>query len=336
MAEATKVDLAALSEKLSENLNDARMDFETSLRRVQDVIYAIDWHKTNPDDIAEEVGKVTFSNYDSAYDLIRNLVFKPLAQRDLLGENTDRARTHMFISPSLDAAEDKITALLSSATGAELHGLTGVWLGDAMRAALLAGQETSDRRDLADNLSLAGRYPTPDLQGNRDWLNTQYGYKRADRERNVYATLFALAQENVVWGYKQGVAIEQMHQSFTARYNRLFLNITAANIAAYRAEFGANIAELEARVRMAASKIVHDRIRFQRDSAEWELRIEQANDRLQTYVSEYASKLSANLQLLTTRVVGGKNVSDGYKNIYGAYSGQFTGVSLSNSTEGAP
>lgn len=330
---STTVDLQALANKTAELLGDAREEFEVSLERVQDVVDNIGWWSVNERTLIDEIGEITFRNYDGAQDLLDNLVFRPLRQQQLVDTGMERHKTHMFISPSLDAAENKIIEILSAAGSGELKNLSGVMLTEAMRSALIQGQSLSDQRDQNDNLALLVRYPTPDDVGNQSWLQAQFERKQIDRQRNIYMTLFALAQENVSWAYKAGIQIEKIHENFTARYNKLYYDITAANIAAYKAEVKANISKFEGDLKAAVAEVEVERLKFTRDSSEFSLKIEQANQRLGEYVREYSGKLSTNLKLLATRIAGGKNVADGYKTIYSAYSSMYSGVSLSNSSE---
>ena len=330
---STTVDLQALANKTAELLGDAREEFEVSLERVQEVIDDIGWWDVNENTLISEIGTITFANYKGAEELISDLVFKPLAQQQLVDTNMSRHKVHMFISPSLDSAENKIIEILSAAGSGELKNLSGAMLSDAMRSALIQGQSLSDQRDQNDNLALLVRYPTPDDVGNQSWLQAQFERKQIDRQRNIYMTLFALAQENVSWAYKAGIQIEKIHENFTARYNKLYYDITAANIAAYKAEVKANISKFEGDLKAAVAEVEVERLKFTRDSSEFSLKIEQANQRLGEYVREYSGKLSTNLKLLATRIAGGKNVADGYKTIYSAYSSMYSGVSLSNSSE---
>lgn len=327
------VDLNALSAKTAELLKEARDDFEASLERVQDVIDSIAWKKMRSDTLIGEIGEITFEDYESVVDLVNDISYTPIRQQELLETDIQKSKKHVFISPSLDAAESAVTKITTSAGAGEFKNLTGVYLTDAMREALRAGQEAADLRRHNDLLALIQKYPTSDQVGNEAWLTEQYGRLRADRDRNVFSTLFAMAQGNVKWAFQNGIAIEQLHESFTARYNRLFYDITAANIAAYKAEVRGNILWLEAELAEIDAKMKVEALKFDAESSEWKLLVDQANSRLQSYVQEYSGKMSRNLKMINTRMVGGKNVADGYKSIYSAYSSQYSGVSLSNSSE---
>lgn len=336
MAETTIVDIQALATKTTELLQFAREDFETSLERVQDVIDEIDWldmRRSERNTLISEVGKITFDSYKSVKDLLEEVVYSVVPTQELLETDMQKSKKHVFISDSLDTAESKIVDVLTVAGSGEMKALSGVMLSDAMREALRSGQGLADGRTYNDGLALLRRYQTPDQAGNESWYTEQHARGIEDRDRNVYSVLFSMAQENIKWCYQQGVGIEQLHENFTARYNRLFFDITSANIAVYKAEVQASIAEFEGRLRQIDAEMSVEELKFERDSTEWKLKIDQANGRMNEYVKEYAKSLDVNRVLLGTRIAGGKNVADGYKSIYSAYSSQYSGVSLSNSTE---
>jgi hypothetical protein len=333
MAETTPVDLQALADKTAELLQVARTEFEQSLLRVQGVIEAITWEQMRHNTLIGEIGEITFNNYESVTDLIDNVRFDPIRQQDLLENDIQRSKKHVFISPSLDSAEAAIVQVTSAAGSGAYKNLSGVMVSNEIREGLIRGQRFADGRDHNDILTILSKYQSSDHVGNLAWIEEQYGYKLVDRDRNVYSTLFTMAQANVEWAFKNGVQIERLHESFTARYNRLYMDITQANIAAYKAETKANIAQLEGDLAEIDAQMTVEALRFEAESAEWGLKVEQANSRMQSYVREYAGKLSKNLKMMNTRMVGGKNVTDGYKSIYSAYSSQYSGVSLSNSGE---
>jgi hypothetical protein len=312
MAETTPVDLQALADKTAELLQVARTEFEQSLLRVQGVIEAITWEQMRHNTLIGEIGEITFNNYESVTDLIDNVRFDPIRQQDLLENDIQRSKKHVFISPSLDSAEAAIVQVTSAAGSGAYKNLSGVMVSNEIREGLIRGQRFADGRDHNDILTILSKYQSSDHVGNLAWIEEQYGYKLVDRDRNVYSTLFTMAQANVEWAFKNGVQIERLHESFTARYNRLYMDITQAKIDA---------------------QMTVEALRFEAESAEWGLKVEQANSRMQSYVREYAGKLSKNLKMMNTRMVGGKNVTDGYKSIYSAYSSQYSGVSLSNSGE---
>jgi len=328
----TPVDLAAMSAKVAELLLDSRTEFETSLSRVQDVIDDIEWLKMRTDTLIGEIGEVTFDNYDSVFDLVNNIKFSPVTQRDLVETDIEKSKKHVFVSPSLDAAEASIVEITNNG-GGDFKNLSGVYVSDAVREALIRGERLADGRDHNDILTLLAKYVSSDQSGNLAWIEEQYIHKLADRDRNVFTTLLTMAQANVEWAFKNGVAIERLHESFTARYNRLYLDLTAANISAYQAEVKGNIAELEGQLKEIDAIMTVEALQFEAESTEWGLKIDQANSRMNEYVKEYAGKMSRNLKMINTRMVGGKNVADGYKSIYSAYSSQYSGVSLSNSSE---
>jgi hypothetical protein len=330
---STPVDLQALANKTAELLQVARIEFEQSLLRVQDVVQSITWEQMRHNTLIDEIGEITFDNYESVTDLVSNIDFDPLRQQDLIESNIQKSKKHVFISPSLDAAEAAIVEITSKAGSGAYKNLSGVMLSNEIREGLIRGQRLADGRDHNDILAILNRYQSSDHTGNLAWIEEQYGYKLADRDRNIYSTLFTMAQANVEWAFKNGVQIERLHESFTARYNRLYMDITQANIAAYKAEVKANIAQLEGDLAEVDAEMIVAALQFEAESAEWALKVEQANSRMQSYVREYAGKLSKNLKMINTRMVGGKNVTDGYKSIYSAYSSQYSGVSLSNSGE---
>jgi hypothetical protein len=331
--ETTTVDLVAMSNKVKENLKFAREDFEGKLEAVQEVVENIDWELPRTDTLVPEIGTITFNNYESVVDLLDQIVFTPLDQRALVDINQDKSTKHVFISPSLDAAEQACILAANAGGTGSMKFNSGVFLDNAMREALRAGQERADNRDRNDYIALLDRYASSDHVGNRAWLDQQHEYKRKDRDRNVYTTLFSMAQDNVDWAYKKGIQIEALHESFTARYNRLFLDITQANITAYKAEVQGNIAELEGQLKNVDAQMTVEKLKFKVESTEWQLKVDQANSRMQAYVSEYQGKMNRNLKMISTRMIGGQNIAEGYKSIYSAYSSLYSGVSLSNSGE---
>jgi len=330
---ADTVDLQALANRTASLLLDARTDFEDRIERIQEIVTEIDWEELTDLILMPDITNITFDNYENAKDLLDGLVFNPIREKELFDGDIEKYKVHMFISPSLDDAENKIVEILSGAGDDEFKKLSGAMLSTAIRDSL------DNKIDQVDDLvhtrlrGLVGGYQTGNTNQNQSWMDTQRNYKRQDRDRTIFKTLFDLAQENIAWAYKNGIKIERLHENFTARYNRLFLDLTAANIAAYRAEVDANIANFEAELRAIVEEIKNDELRFKRDSAEWDLRVRQYNSRLRAYVADYRARLATNLKLLGTRISGGKNVADGYKAIYSAYSGQYSGVALSNSGE---
>lgn len=327
------VDLQALSDAVALALVNARTDFETSLNRVQDVIEDIDWNKQHASVLIDEVGTVTFDSYNSVLEALKDVDLVITPTRTLLETDIDKSKKHVFESTSLDSAEAQIVNIINTAGAGEMKNLTGVYLSNAMRDALVAGQRASDGRDHNDAHTLLSRYVSANTLANEAWIDAQYARKLADRDRNIFTTLFSMAQENVKWAYGQGISIEQLHESFTARYNRLFLDITAANIAAYKAEVQGQISKFEANLKELAAQMKVEELKLSKESTEWSLKVEQANSRLGEFVKEYAGVIGTNSNLMSTRISGGKNVADGYKNIYSAYSSLYSGVSLSNSSE---
>lgn len=331
--ETTTVDLVAMSNKVIENLKFAREDFERELKSVQEVVDDIDWESTRTDTLVPEIGTITFNNYQSVVDLLERIVFTPLGQQELVDTSQDKSTKHVFISPSLDSAEQACILAANAGGTGNMKFNSGVFLDNAMREALRAGQERADNRDRNDYITLLNRYASSDHEANVAWLEQQHQYKREDRDRNVYSTLFAMAQENVDWAFKKGIQIEALHESFTARYNRLFLDITQANIAAYKAEVKGNIAELEGELKKVDAQMSVEKLKFKVESTEWQLKVDQANSRMQAYVTEYEGKMNRNLKMIATRMIGGQNIAEGYKSVYSAYSSLYSGVSLSNSGE---
>jgi hypothetical protein len=329
-----KVDMPLLQSTTEKLLKASEDDFRSAIGRVQDVIDDIGWYQMRNNTLIAEIGIVTFENYDSVVELITDLKFEALPQQDLLENDIQKSKQHVFESASLDAAEAAVIKL-TTAGGDQEHVkmLSGVFIENEVRESLRAGQEKSDNRDNNDAHTMVDMYPSSDHQAQHTYLDEQFAFKRADRDRNVFQVLFALAQDNVQWAFQNGISIELMHEKFTARYNGLYMDLTSANIAAYRAETKANITDFEAQLTEIDAKMTIEALQFDVESKEWALKIEQANSRMAAYLTEYKGKLSRNLKMVNTRMIGGKNVADGYKSIFSMWSGRFSGVSLSNSQE---
>ena len=332
MATENTVDLSQAFNATSALLEAAKNEYESKLEGIQDVIDQLSFYRLNTNTLAAEIGEITFQSYASIKNLIDRTSLQVTRESKLLETGIDKHIVHVFEADSLDLMEAKVVAMVSAAGSGEMKNLSGVALSDAMRSTLISGQDNYDGQIRNDAISLIGRYPTANTFGNTVWISEQLDRKAIDRGRNIYSTLFKLAQENVVWAYQQGIEIEKLHANFTARYNRLYLDMTAANIAAYKAEVRGNIAEFEAKLEEIAAQMMIEELKYSKDSTEWELRVQQYNARLQEYVKEYTGKISTNKDRMATRIIGGKNIADGYKSIYSAYSSQYSGVSLSNST----
>ena len=303
MADNTIVDLQALASETALLLARAKEEFESGLSRIQDVIDNIDWWELNENTLIDEIGTVTFRNYESVKDEIENTTLEITRQRNLFETDSDKSVKHVFVSSSLDQAEAAVLSVVNGAGIGDLKALSGVMLKDAMRIALIAGQSASDTRDHNDMLDLMERYRSRDTDSNRDWLIAQFARGDIDRRRNIFSTLFSMAQESVQWASNQGVSIERLHENFTARYNRLYFDMTAANIAIYEAEVRGNIAEFEASLQALDAEMSIEQLKLRRDSTEWQLKIEQANSRLKAFLQEYKAKIATNKNLLGTRIV---------------------------------
>lgn len=313
------VDHELFETEIGNAMADLRLEFDSrlkELRLVVDDANPTDWIDINRQIYVNEIGDITFGNYDGAYDLLKNIHFDPIPQQQLLEYDSIQLRTHVFESVSLDTAENKIVDVLAAAGDGEMKDLNGVLIPQATRDALMAGQEANDQFENNEHRRLQNLYPSADTPANNDWHDYRYRLKREDREKSVFSELFNMAQENIQWGYTNGIKIEDMHADFTIRYCSLIYNITAANIAAYKAEVMANIAEFEAKIREVETHIEVERLKFTRDSAKWGLEIQQANQRIGSYVQYYAGQMGSNLKKLDARIIGGNHVSDGYKSIF--------------------
>jgi len=328
----SEVDIGAYSQSMATALSGVRSEFESKINALQNIVESIGWYSGVPNLFAEEIGDVTFSSLEGAKQLVEGIEFVPIESRELYDATGEQYKTHVFESDSLEVAENKILEVLANAGQGELVELSACLLSTELQDVFTSGQEGQDAAELNVHKSLLSLYPTPDTQGNSSWIDTVYSYKRNDRQKEIYIALFDMAQESSKWLGKTAIEIEKAHADFTAKYSSLVYSLTQANIAAYKADVSANIAELEANIKQVDTELGIEALKLDRESAEWGLKIQQANSRLGEYSKNYAAVVSSNLQMLNARIAGGKNVADAYKAIFGSYSSQYTGVSMQGGT----
>lgn len=325
------VSLPEYSEELGNQLDDLADEFKAELDRLQATARNIAAYGVSTSMLADEVGKRTFHDLSAAKAKVAAVSFTPLPQKALFDASSNRYKARLWqtqgVPTCLNDIEAKIVSIVATADSDALHNLNAIMLPDTLKLILLAAQEKSDRRDNNTFMSLLTLYSSPDEQGNRNWLTQRYNWKREDRARNVFTDMFELAQANMQWALKANVTVEEMHMEYTSRYNGLIYDITAANIAAYKADILANVAQLELKLKDLDLTLSTEAIIFEKESSEWEMMVKRANEMLAEYLKYYGSCLTVNSKMLDIRIDGGKAAADGYGSIFNAWGGSFVGIS---------
>lgn len=324
---AAEVDLSEYTRKLASLQTDLQDTLELKLQNINEVVQEIEWYGFHPQLYSQAIGDITFEGMKSVSELVQDLVYTPIAQRQLLAGDYTQRNTHIFNSSSLEVIENKIVSLISSGGVNEVKNLTGVLLTDAIRSALIEGQDKADASLLNRMIALQNLYVSEDQAASLDYLTQRYSLKREDRQKNIFGELFDMAQKNIQWAYTQGIAIEALHADFTIKYCQLSLDLTTANIAVYKADSQAQLADFETKIKKQKTQLEIESLKLDKQSTEYGLRVEQANQRLAEYSQSYANSVATNLRLLEGRIIGSANVTNGYMKILGGYSGQFTGIS---------
>ena len=281
-----------------------------------------------PDSLKRKIDDFTYDEVTKAIDLLEDIYYEKVPTRDLMPEDTVAEKGHVFISPALDAIEERLAEIIDSGTTGEVK---------EVEASMLT-QEAIDGLNLyldsfrakIDNMKLAmlNMYPTQDISGNEDWLRLISTYFRDDLNSDVYVALADLAQSAYQWAVSKGVTAEQLHSSFTASYNDLVTGMVDANAKAYHAEVMAGISNLENQLTKIDAELDIKSFEIDSQRTEYELNVKQYIGRLDQYVSDYTSDLSTNSAQLATRISGMKAVAEAYERLFTSYSQGFGAVSV--------
>jgi len=320
-----------LYNELADEMRSVKSEYETKLDNLQDVAQEITAISPNANLILNEILTIEFTGIDTLLDKVKSIEFLPIQEQQTFDDTLTRTKQRVWqtegIDQTLNEIENKIISIVSTADEGILYSLNAIMIPDALKSILIQAQDKSDQRDLNTFISLANLFPSNDQTANIDWLQSRHDLKRSDRERNIFAELFKLAQGSMQWANKNQLQIHEMHTNYVNQYNNLTFNLTSANIAIYKAESMANIAEFEARLQEINAEYQYATINLERESAEYELQIKQITARLGEYAKQYSSYLGSNFKNLDARITGNKNVADGFKSIFSAYGGQVMGIS---------
>lgn len=336
MATDTSVNLSTYQKTVGSLLETVKSEFKTKLNDIQDFIdnyteYGpVAGAYTNPIDI-------TIKSVDDLNSLITDIVFNPPTRpAGLEAQQPEKYKTHVWEAWQIDGLENKIMEVVTTSDLGILKELSGTAVDVGLQEAMYNYQRTIDQRDLEYELDiLDGKWaadgyslPPDALVHNRSWLVARYDEKRTDRTRNVFSEIAKLAQQNVQWAHENGIKIEQLHADFAIRYASIFKDIIDAIVAVYKADVDVAIAELEANIKKLQAEIEVAKLNITRDETEMKLKVEQANNRLGSYVSSYNARMQANVAVAGHRIQSATNVAEGYKAIFNAHGGQYTGISL--------
>ncbi len=319
------VDLTNYSNNASTALATLRTDFEQRLNALQSVVSSIGWYGINPDIFVQEIGAVTFAGVNSLGLAIGQLPFVPAPQRTSV--DATQVKTALYQSGFLDSAK---AFLLSLAGRSPLHikYATSLLVPDAHSVAISGAIKDGHNANFGHFASLLDRYSSPDIIANQAYLETRRTERLDDVDRESALALFELAQDSVQWLYRQALDIEQAHSTFTLQYNHLLQELATTNLSIYKVEVEAAMTGYEVELKKLGQELAVEALKFERESSQWKLKIQQANDRIAQYTRAYSASLGANLQQIQARIAGGANLAKGYEAIFAAHAGRHVGLSL--------
>jgi hypothetical protein len=336
-------DLSALELSTAQALESVKSEFTGKLSTVQDFINnytlygAVRGAYTDPVDIT--VKSVEKINQD-----LSNFIFNaPKRPAGLEANQPEKYKTHVWSAWQIDGLEDKLMNLVTTSDTGILKELSGANVDVNLQEAMYEYQRANDVRDLEYELNvLDGKWaadgyvlPPDGLVHNRAWLVARFDEKRTDRTRNIYSEIAKLAQQNVQWAYENGIKIEQLHSDFAIKYSQIYKDIIDAIVAIYKADVEIAITELEAQIKKLNAEIELAKLNIMHDEVEMKLKVEQANSRLQSYVQTYDASMQTNTQTTGQRIGAATNVAEGYKAIFNAWGGRYSGLNVQTSKKTA-
>jgi len=320
-----ELDFESYSSETAASLENVQEEFK---RKLEDLIgdsrnisaYGIDIRK-----YYEDIGEITFESIPSAESLLGNIEFQPIPNRDLLPPESDQYVTHTFISPHLDDAENKIIEFVSSDY---IKGIDSALIGNSMISMFEGLILSNDLFETEESKKLLDRYQSPDIDGNKEWLDEMQAISDLDRKKIFYTSLFDIAQKDASFAASHIKTIEDLHASFTTRYNGLVSKLIDANIAAYKADVLANIKKVELGVKKVGAELDVKALEYDQLSNEFKLNIKQAVSRLNAYASRYSADLRTNIDNLRIRISGSLSAAEGYSKIFQSNALRYSAVSL--------
>jgi hypothetical protein len=329
-------DLSALELSTATALQLIKDEFTGKLNIIQDVInrylsYVPEVGAyTRPIDITvKSVEKIN-------QDLSKFIFNTPQRPAGLEANQPEKYKTHVWSAWQIDGLEDKLMKLVTTSDTGILKELSGANVDIHLQEAMYEYQRTHDVRDLEYELDvLDGKWaadgyvlPPDGLVHNRAWLVARFDEKRTDRTRNIYSEIAKLAQQNVQWAYENGIKIEQLHSDFAIKYSQIYKDIIDAIVAIYKADVDIAITQLEAQIKKLNAEIEVAKLNIMHDEVEMKLKVEQANSRLSSYVQTYDAAINANVQTTSQRITSATNVAEGYKAIFNAWGGRYSGLNV--------
>ncbi len=151
---------------------------------------------------------------------------------------------------------------------------------------------------------------------------------RTERTSDVFGSLAKIVQSNAQWAFENGVAIEKLHMDFAAEHSKLqFIAIENAT-KAYVAEIEKIKSEIKAPILNVASIVKAARIDNTSSKAEQELKLKDAINNLNTYVSTYGARISGEAEYVGQKISVSENIAKAYAAIFDTYGSLFTGVAI--------
>jgi hypothetical protein len=330
------VDLSAYSASVGEKLEGVKSQFKDKLGVIQDFITSYTEY-SGVNDIAHDpidiiINPVTALN-SGGYNLKLDRVDRPAG---LDANQPAKYKTHVWEAWQIDGLENKVMNLVTTSDTGILKELSGANVDINLQEAMYNYQRTNDVRDLEFELdALDGKWaadgyvlPPDALVHNRSWLIARFDEKRTDRTRNIYSEISKLAQQNVQWAYENGIKIEALHSDFAIQYAKIYKDIIDAIVTIYKTDVEMALARLDAEIKHLNADIEIAKLNITHDDVEMKLKVEQSLSRFKTYVDAYNTAIGANVNTVNSRITAATNIAEGYKAIFNAHGGQYTGISL--------
>ena len=273
-----------------------------------------------------EATDISFASIEKAVSLIENITYETVPTRDLIGGSTSPDYGHVFLSTDLDTIEDKLLSIVASAGSDTVKDISAAFLSDtdiaSMESAYLQFKATSLNR----LTTILTTYPTADMASNIEWIGLRNAMGVSDFKKKLYIELFKVAQGTAEWAAKNVVNIEELHASFTASYNQFLSSMVDTNIATYKAEVSANIADFTNQVKKVGAVIDINKMKASEKEAELSLKVKQETSRESTYAKHYSSAMGNTLSSLEANIAVRQSVAGSYKAILAAQSQRYSDI----------
>jgi len=323
---ASALQMSGQAAAVGAQIDGLRDDAYSHIRDLQGLNRSVTTYGSLYSSALAEATDISFASIEKAVSLIENITYETVPTRDLIGGNTSPDYGHVFLSTDLDTIEDKLLSIVASAGSDTVKDISAAFLSDTDIASMESAYLQFKASSLNRLTTILTTYPTADIASNIEWIGLRNAMGVSDFKKKLYVELFKVAQGTAEWAAKNVVNVEELHASFTASYNQFLSSMVDTNVATYKAEVSANIADFTNQIKKAGAEIDINKMKASEKEAELSLKVKQETSRESTYAKHYSSAMGNTLSSLEASIAASQSVAGSYKAILAAQSQRYSDI----------